>query len=620
MPHEGNATPTHKFWSKLLGSCKERNRKTRENYAKMAKAYRTMYHPREEGTSGATDFDRALVVENNYYFAFVDTMAAQIVPTNPQVTVKANRRALEKAADLREALINQTFVKEKLAEKLWGLASRSMIWPRSFLKVVWSMKRKRPIFRVINPHYIFYDLDAEDYEDIRYIAEVVPLTKADFKSRIRRKGRKKGFYRASALEQIGDQISFGKWPEWLEPDEDTDRYVNGEATSEQDTIREAYEWVVVYELYDLRGGKFYHFVEGVEEPLMETALPYQFISNPYKPLVFNDNLQDLGGMSDAELVFPTVERLNEMMSLEMWHCKTSIPIPVVHEGLVDDPESFMDAYEEVDGPGDVLALSAKANVGIDQVLGYTRSPSLPIEWDRVSGRLEKLIEFILGMPAYARGAVGESDVATELALSDTATRTRNARRQKAIYFIIEWAAQAVVALYQEFMGEDEEIPARLLSGDDDKILTKEAMQLSTERDNVWDYDYTSHPFNASELNDVVQLKQFEVFLPVLLQAAASGVVDMRMLMKTLLDLLHMPELLSKEQAQNPMAAMAGGGGGAAGPDASAGMPTGAASPMIGGEVQSGTGAQSVPGGLEGGAQPGGGGLAGLGGAPPMAGG
>jgi hypothetical protein len=107
--------------------------------------------------------------------------------------------------------------------------------------------------------------------------------------------------------------------------------------------------------------------------------------------------------------------------------------------LVDNIEDFMDAMEMADGPGMVIPLAANPGIGVNEVLGVTPMPTLPAEFGRSRNTIENNIQFTLGLPSYARGEVGQSDVATELALTDTATRTRNARRQKMIYNVIEWS-------------------------------------------------------------------------------------------------------------------------------------------------------------------------------------
>ena len=68
----------------------------------------------------------------------------------------------------------------------------------------------------------------------------------------------------------------------------------------------------------------------------------------------------------------------------------------------------------------------------------------------------------------------------------------------------------------------------------------------------WDNYASISPDNASEFNlengDIITIisNSNEIELPVLLQAAAEGHLDQRELYRKLLDLLHMPNLLSEE--------------------------------------------------------------------------
>lgn len=568
--------------------------------------YRTRYYAREGGGSTATEDETS--TETNYLFAFADTLVANVVPPNPKVTIKANRQVLEDSAKFRSALVNRIFDRERLSSKLWKAATRASVWPRAFIKTVWSETHKRPIFRVISPQYVLLDLQAEDWEDVRYIGEISVLTKSEFKRRLKKKGKAEGHYRADAEKEV----VFGEYPKWLEPDDDA-----GDAQEDVDIVRGNYQWTVVYEIYDLVAQKFYHFADGVDRPLMVSALPYKFLPNPFTMLVFNDNLRDIGGMSDAELVYPTIERINEMKALEMWHCKTAIPITTVHGALVDAPDQLQESLEAVDGPGQSIIIDAKQNVGINEVVGQTPVPSLPVEWQRIQQGLAGDVEFVLGMPAYQRGQVGQSDVATELALTDTATRTRNARRQQVIYNAISWCARAVIALYQENMNPDESIPVRLVDGADETELTRELMAFGHEdsedgqtltplSDDPWAYDYSANAYNASAENDVTRLKQLEIFLPVLQNGVQMGLVDGRELMKQLTELLRMPELLAEPAEEQqpqmmPPGAMPQPGAPKAAEVLPGNMPPEAAAFMGGGnEVTQGSGSQKVPGGMEGG--------------------
>lgn len=596
-------TAQEKFFFRAIETHRTRMEATRKGWMKYVQAYRSRFHsgnvPTLSTQSQAGEDD--VTVESNYLFAFVDSLISNICPPNPEVDVVPRRRALKNAASFRTKLVNDFLMRTNAAQKLWKLAARACVYPRAFIKVVWNARKGRPDMRVLSPQWVFYDSTAETWEDIRYIIEVTVLTRGDIEARVKTKGSKKQqYYRSDTLdpEADGGAVTFNSYPDWLKADE-----ANKGEPDEEDVAREAYEWAVVYEVYDLVGKKFYHFAEGVERALFAGELPYQHQDNPFYMLAFNDNLEDLGGLSDAALVYPTVERLNEMSTLQMWHLKTSIPVPVVHEGLVDDPDEFLDAYEDVDGPGQALIMNAKPHVGINDVLGYTPTSQLPVNWSSAMGELTQLIEFVLGLPAYQRGELGQSDVATELALADTAQRTRNLRRQKALYLALAWVAEAVVSLYAEFMPQDSSIPLRLSDGGPDVRLDRNMLAFpdadgegNLPPKDAWGFDYDARPFNADEMNSVVALKKLETFLP-LLQGNPN--VDQRKLTQKLAELLKMPEILaSEEQASAAEQAMAGGPPGGPAPGGDAGVPPGVPPEMAGllqgGVVEAGTGSGGVP--------------------------
>ena len=598
-----DASAEDKFRYKQIQTHKTQSASLRASWEKAVNMYRSRsFGSDDTADSGYQTEDEGIVVENNHLYPFADTLVANITPPNPEVTITARRDVLEDSARLREKMINDFFYREKMHSKLWKLVTRAVVYPRSFVKCVWASKKGRPILRVLNPEHVFFDVTAEDWDDLRYICEVVVMTKGEFVNRIKKRGKKGGYYRTDAL----DQAVIGKYPNWL----DTAETAPGQTVSiESDAqiVREGFEWVTVYEYYDFVAKKFYHFVEGSPLPLMESALPYKNLENPFAMLSFNDNLTDLGGLSDAELVMPTLERINELSALKMWHNKTSIPATVVHSGLVDDDSEFMDGLEQLNGPGQLLKLMAKQRVSIGDVLGQTPVPSLTPSWNEQEHQMEDLVNRILGLMDLQRGGVGNSDIATELALADTAIRTRNGRRQKAVYDIISWTGKAVVGLYMQFMPDDLKIPMRLGEDEDEAaVLTRDNLMLNRPFD-PFDFDYEARPFNAQEANSVVQLKTIIEFMPVFTENPNTAPhIDQRKLIGKLLDLLDMTELMSDKPPQQPMQETMPGADPAAPDAAMPGVPAAAQPAMMGGEVEVGDGAQAAAAGLEGGPQPGGG--------------
>jgi hypothetical protein len=587
------ATTDDKIHAAIIKSHRRQVGKARDTWARAVNAYRA------KALADVHHADReAILLENNHLYAFADSLVANVTPTNPAVTIQARKEDKQQIARAREHLVNDLLFREHAHQKLWKLVLRASIFPRAFWKIVWSTDKKRPTIRTINPHYIFFDTTADDWEDIRYLIEVTVLPKTTVERRI-----KEGIYTGDTTRGI----DYGTYPGWL-----TDGTWE---TDEQGSAKEHTKWATLFEYYDFEAKTFSVYAEDAEDPLFTGELPYRYVDNPFYLLVFNDNLMDISGMSDAELVLPAINRLNELSSLQLWHNKTSIPFMMVNEALLDNPEDFRRALASVSGPGEAVSVQAKPGVGLPNILMPSPTTHLPVEWGRTMEEVRTEIERTLGLASYQRGELGQSDVATELALTDTAIKTRNARRQKSIYDVLAWSADVIVRLFAERMEADEAIYVR----DDREAtvgyeeLTRENLGLIQEREQEGLYTYQARPYNASEQNSVVRLKMLSELLPVLTQdPGTSPFVNKQKLAKALLEYADLSDLYEEQGTAPPgappgMPEQAGAVPGAPPQtmgEAAPGMPAEMQALAQGGNVTAGAGAQMVPGGLEGGNQPG----------------
>jgi hypothetical protein len=510
----------------------------------------------------------SLLVENNYLYAFTDTMVASVCPPTPRVTCLPRRRdeEAEMAAKYREALINDVLYRAKAHEILWRMSTMASVYGRSIVKSVWSFTLNRPDFLVIDPRYFFYDMTVSRWDDIRYAIEVTTLTKDEFNARTARRQKKRG-----AMEydpEVASKVKFGSFPKWLSDGEDTSAKLSEE-------MRKTFEWVVVYEVYDFTNDRYYHMLEGSEDPLFAGELPYSFVRNPFHRLIFNDNLSDIGGMSDSQLVERQQRRLNELDTLELRHAQASIPITVVNESLCDNPEDFMDQVSTATSPGDVVRLMGKNSAPLGEILGQTPTASLVPEFDTIRDRIENTIQFVLGIPEYARGVAGTSEVATELALVDAAMRTRLGRRTKLINGVITHMAVSSIGLYEEFLSSDREIPVRATGTTEalpvarrhlqsrDPARADEMRARGEAVEEPLEVDYEVVPYSPTENSKTAQIKKIQNFLEVLL---GSPDVNQRSLVSHILDLLDMgKDVLSTEEEAAAAAQAAAGGPPEAGP-------------------------------------------------------
>jgi len=501
-----------------------------------------------QGAGSPADSTDDLSLETNYPYAFVDTMVANICPNNPEVTVNARRKHLHEPAKYREALINDTFRRSGIHRILWRAATMASVYPRSFVKVVWNFRKRSPDFLVVDLRHVWFDLAAERWEDIRYLIEVTVLTREDFNARIKGKGNKSD---RPYDPEVAEKAQFGAYPEWLR-----DRLKDQSLMN--DSSKEVFEWVTVYEIYDFSGeGRYYHYLEEQEEPLFAGELPYRFARNPFYRLSFNDNLQDIGGLSDVTLIQPILERLNELDTLMLWFAQTAIPITMLNSGLVDNPEHIRNQLRTATSPGSIVEVAGKANASIQDIIGHTQTPSLSPEFIATRDRCIQIIEFILGIPQYSRGVVGVSDVATEVALADTATRTRNGRRQKEIYDLIGWQSQTIIGLYEEFLADDEILPVRMLPNAEVVEITRASMMareiLASRGEEPLEYDYEAVPYSPTENNRLVQLRNLQQFFPLLQE---NSQVDQNTLIRKLCELLQMQDVLKSSEQLEQEAAQA----------------------------------------------------------------
>ena len=235
--------------------------------------------------------DEDINFQTNYPYAYIDTMIANVCPQNPQVNVMARREDLRPNAQFREALINDTFRRNNLHQLLWKFSTNASICGRAFIKTIWNFKKEIAEFFVIDPRFVFFDMSAAKWEDVRYLVEVTVLTEAEFKQRAERKGKKGATYNA----KVAEKAAFEGYPTWLKDGTKNSSLVN-------EASQEVYRWVTVYEVYDFEGdGKYYHYLDTTEEPLFEGDLPYRYVRNPFAYSTFNENMIDLAGLSDIKL-------------------------------------------------------------------------------------------------------------------------------------------------------------------------------------------------------------------------------------------------------------------------------------------------------------------------------
>ena len=148
-----------------------------------------------------------------------------------------------------------------------------------------------------------------------------------------------------------------------------------------------------------------------------------------------------------------------------------------------------------------------------------------------------------------------------MALADTATRTRNGRRIKAVEDIVGALGNHIIGLYEEFLPSETILPLRLTDSREVLEVTRESLRVRDERnpqEGPMDYDYSAVPYSPTENHSLIQLQKVQQYLPLLLE---SPQVNKEKLVLKLLELLQLTDIMQDAPPDlglpmpNPMAQM-----------------------------------------------------------------
>jgi hypothetical protein len=513
-----------------------------------------------------TGNDQDVVFESGALFAYTDSMVSSVVPPNPQVTANPYSSAHQLPAKARESLINTTFHRVRAHTTLWMSATMSAIYPRSFVKAVWKHPVARPDFINIDPRHIFFDKEAGKWEDIRYLIEATVLTRAEFESRVKSTNPDAPNDPRKAYDPVVAKTArFDNYPIWLRKD-------TVQATR-SDKELDVFKWVVVYEVTDFSDPvpRYYHFLDSKAEPLYAGPPPYSFLRNPYWMTKFNENLEDNGGLSDAFIIEGPVTRLDEARTLELRHAQSTIPITTLNSAACDDVEAAKDKLRTCTSPGDILDIELKNGASLRDAIGQTPTAQLSPSFASAKQALEQEIMFRLGMPQYTRGIAGASDVATELALIDSALRTRQGRRIKIMSDLVLFMAKATVALYEQFLADETTLFVRIMDGTPDQLdrgklkfrtmgEAEAVMQTGQYPEDSLVIDYDVVPFSPTENSKSAQLKKIAEFMGIM--QSVPQFVSQKKLFSRLTDLLELGDLSPSPEELQALAGPAQGQNGA----------------------------------------------------------
>ena len=533
--------------------------------------------------------------DTNYAFMMVDTGRSNVVPGNPQVQIHPMSLEVDQSrTKTAEALVNYNFRQGRIRKALTRMNGLTMLHGVSYLKAVYNLRENRVKYETVPRSDLFVDPLADTWEDVGYIIQKTTLTVAEVKARL-----EDGRYMVPAGKTVQQAIenmrvranpnflggeannaASGRSLEWV--GKPTPRDI----IDDDNRVRRKIDVVVVYEVFDFAGNRYWHFGGPSLTPLFKSELPYKLVKNPFLPLVYNDSLEGTAGLSDMQLIEPLVQQIHYMDATRMRHAQACIPRTLVNDDAVENADSFQQDLIEADGPGRLVRVKLSneryRSASLGDIFHTTPQPSLMPEFAGTIQRAEDKVFETLGISPFQRGTVGAGRVATEFALADQANQTRLSERLQAIGDLLEAAARLTLDLYNEFLPKTEQIYLRVEGSSPAQSANRETLPFFPNISAAGSLLINVVPYSPQETTRETRLNKLMQMVPLLTQldpeavninATASAMVEAAALPPGILyspeEKLERGKVIAEASAEADAAAAAQG---AVAPDVQVGAP------------------------------------------------
>ena len=268
-----------------------------------------------------------------------------------------------------------------------------------------------------------------DSDDIRYWIEATVISYDEFKARV-----KSGKYKADLVKEVTPD----RYPKWL---------LDENQKSSTDTVRDAFQWVTIYEYYDRERGIMQHYIKQADAVVFEDKIDYI----PYSMFSLNQSGIDCLGLSEVQLVLKQQETINDLLTHMKQITYLQVPRVMYDSGRVTE-EDLNKAVDSSAGsfvginPSNSEALRSLATLFYEMPI-----PDSPSGVKDFIARQEEDAAFISALAEAARGQVAGARTATEMAIIDAQLRTRLATREGHLNDAIEDVAKKVFYLCKKYM-------------------------------------------------------------------------------------------------------------------------------------------------------------------------
>ena len=489
----------------------------------------------------------------NLIYAIADTAVSALLGPNPQVAANPRNPISQDATPAVNGLMEYVFQTNKMRRRAATALIDSVLCKRGIFKTGWSVEEDRPVVKVIDPSSLFFDLTVRDVDDIRYWIEATVMPYTVFKDRVA-----SGRYKSDKIEDVRPD----RYPSWI---------LGSDRKSDTDLVRDAFEWVTVYEYYNRDTGVVQHYIKQADTVVFEEKIDYI----PYSMFSLNQSGVDCLGLSEVQLVLNQQETINDLLTHMKQITYLMIPRILYDAGRISE-EDLNKAVEASAGAFVGISPENSETIRTLATLFYAMPmPKNPEGVEAFIARQEGDAAFISALAEAARGQVTGARTATEMAIIDAQMRTRLATREGHLNTAIEDVAAKCFYLTRKYMKHEKMV--RIAGSERWFPINHE-----TIHDVMVNFEMVS--YNPIRQNPSVLAETLVQLLPFLMQnphvdvrrlteEVVSGLGLPRKILMSELDVAAKAEADAALQQQLALGGAAGAGGpvGPSGPD-QGGMP------------------------------------------------
>ncbi len=488
-------------------------RNEKKDFDKARRFYRGDFYSVKRAESEGVD--RLLLCSKNLIYAIADTAVSSLLGPNPQVACVPRNPRSQEAMMAVNGLVEFVFDENKMRRRSATALIDSVLCKRGIFKTGWNSEKDRPVIKTVDPSRLFFDLTVRDVDDISYWIEVTVISYEEFKGRV-----------ASGVYQIPQNADIrpDRYPSWL---------VSETQKGDVQTVRDAFQWVTVYEYYNVDSGIVQHYVKQANAVVFEDKIDYV----PYSMFSLNQSGIDCTGLSEVQLVLNQQETVNDLLSHLKEIAYLQIPRILYDSGRITEEDLNKAVAGTTGSFVGIRPENSEALRTLNTLFFPLPTPDTPASVVAFVDRQENDAAFISALAEAARGQVAGARTATEMAIIDAQMRTRLATREGHLNDAIEDVGRKAFYLMRKYMRGEKMVR---ISGSQQW----QAVSFQTLQD--VDMDFKMVSYNPVRKNPAVMVEAIIQMLPFLSQ---NPNIDFQTLTEQVVAGLGFPARMVKTQEQ-----------------------------------------------------------------------